>query len=125
MEDVPSCPAMLCDALRLCEVGTAVNPPCVFLGFVDFDYWVIGLIFYLMICTEWEQLPAPLLQEVPAVAQWLRGEACSCVAARMQAVARLRGCEDSGSCEAARICRQLRGRLPVVASTAQLRGMPA
>ena len=106
----------------------AVDLSCV-LGFVDVDYW---LIFYLVICTDWEQLPAPWLQEVPAVAQWLRGVACSCVVARMQQLRGwdrsepgLRGCEDSGSCEAARICRQLRGRLPVVASTAQLRGMPA
>ena len=82
----------------------AVDYHCV-LGAVDLDYWFLGLIFYLMICTEWEQLPAPWLHGVPAVAQWLRGEACSCVAARMRAVARLvaewlrgsvqlRGCED-------------------------------
>ena len=96
MEDVPSCPAMLCDALRLCEVGTAANPPCVFLGFVNFDYWFIGLIFYLMICTEWEQLPAPWLQEVPAVAQAVARSLQLHGCEDLQAVARqvASGCED-------------------------------
>ena len=74
----------------------AVDLSCV-LGFVDVDYW---LIFYLVICTDWEQLPAPWLQEVPAVAQ--------AVARSLQ----LRGCEDLQAVarQVASGCEDLRGR---------------
>ena len=73
----------------------AVDLSCV-LGFVNFDYWFIGLIFYLMICTEWEQLPAPWLQEVPAVAQAVARSLQLHGCEDLQAVARqvASGCED-------------------------------
>ena len=84
--------------------GGRSGPALRLLGFVDFDYGVIGLIFYLMICTEWEQLPAPWLQEVPAVAQTVARSLQLHGCEDLQAVARIR------AAATARIQQQLPGR---------------